>query len=147
MSVILGQDLMVFVGDKPIAYSTTCKLSTSATAEDLNSKDSGEWDESIITKFGWSVTSDALLAVDETETGNLDIEDLWASYIAKSLVTIKFAQKSGTSPAWVAKPSSKAFVGSAYITKLDANADKSGAATFSIEFKGNGKLERVTLPL
>lgn len=145
MATILGSDLMVFVDNKPIAFSTSAKISVNANAEDISSKDSGKWEESLITKYGWIVSADALFSIDGAGTGNSDLSELWTPFVNATKVTVAFAIKDGTSPNWTKKTGTKAFSGSGYITKLDANADQKGVATYSIEIKGDGELQLATV--
>lgn len=145
MATILGSDLMVFVDNKPIAFSTSAKISVNANAEDISSKDSGLWEESLITKFSWTVSTDALYSIDGASTGNSDLSELWTSFVGKTKVSVAFAVKDGTSPNWTKKTGSKAFTGSGYIVKLDANADQKGVANYSIEIKGDGELQLATV--
>lgn len=140
MATILGSDLMIFIDDKPIAFSTNAKLSIGTAVEEISTKDSGEWEDFLITKFNWSVTSDALYSIDGASSGNTDTSELWASFIGKTDVSVALAIKDGTSPNWIKKTGSKAFTGTGKITKLDVNADAKGVATFSIEIKGKGQL-------
>ncbi len=140
MSTVLGTDLMIFVDGKPIAYSTSAKLSVSVNAEDVTSKDSGEWEEAELTKFSWSASTDALFSIDGASTGNSDLSELWGTFLNKTLVNVTFGIKDGTSPDWAAKVGTKAFVGTAQIIKLDVNADVNGVASYSIELKGKGSL-------
>lgn len=145
MATILGTDLMLFVDNEPIAYSTSAKLSVSVNAEDVTSKDSGDWEESELTKFNWTASTDALFSVDGGSSGNKDMSELWTAFINKTEVAVTFAIKDGTSPNWTPKSGTNAFVGTAQIVKLDVNADVNGVATYSIELKGKGKLEMQTI--
>lgn len=145
MATILGTDLMIFIEGQPVAYSTSAKLSIAANTEDVSSKDSGMWEESIITKFSWTVSTDALFSIDGASSGNLDISDLWNYYINRNQVEVVLAIKSGTSPDWHPKANTKGFSGQGRIVKMDVNADAKGIATYSIEVKGDGELAMVTM--
>jgi len=137
-----GGDLMVFVNDQPIAFSTSAKLSVSVNTRELTSKDSANWTEKKTGRYTWNASTDALYNMSTTGTTQ-SVNDLYAIFTGGTSTTIKFASKSGTSPSWTAGTSVKYFSGTAYITAFDFNASDGETASYSVTFDGTGELTLV----
>lgn len=137
---VLGKDLMLFVGGKAIALSTSCKITVSAETIDTQSKDSGVWNEKDVKKIGWTCSSDNTFSADANING---YDALFALMIAAQPVEIAFgipANKSTEYPADGWKLPLKPYTGKAIITSLDLNAADGDKATFSISLDGTGAL-------
>lgn len=137
-----GGDLMVFVTDQPIAFSTASKLSVSVNMRELTSKDSSNWSEKKTGRYTWNASTDALYNMSTTGTTQ-SVNDLYASFTGGTAVVIKFASKTGTSPSWTVNSSVKYFTGTAYITSFDFNASDNESASYSVTFEGTGELTLV----
>ena len=62
-NVILGTDLMLFKGNKTLAFATSCKLTINANVLETSSKDSGKWVSKQAAKLSWTASSDNLFTV------------------------------------------------------------------------------------
>lgn len=144
-NIIQGSDLMAFMGGKSLAFATGCKLSINAETTETSHKDiGGDWTSETVKKLNWSVTSDNLYS----EEG---YSSLFDAMIAKQPIALVFATQTATAddemPAggWAPKANS-GYSGQALITNIEANAPDGDNATFSVTFKGVGKLAKVTAP-
>lgn len=137
---VLGKDLMLFIGGKAIALATSCKLGLSAETIDIQSKDSGVWNEKDIKKLGWNCSSDNVFSADADING---YDKLFALFVAAKPVDISFGIPSNKgnempSAGWTAP--AKPYKGKALITSLELNAPDGDKATFSVSLDGTGKL-------
>jgi predicted secreted protein len=133
-------------GMKPLAFSTSAKLTVALDTREVSSKDSADWKEFLGAKFEWTVTSDSLYALSgdtNMNSGTTAADTLFALMVAKNQVSISFASKSGTSPVWTVNSSKARFTGSAIITNFDLTADDNASATYSITLKGSSTLSLV----
>lgn len=142
--LVYGGDLMLFASSgatvAPLAFSQSAKLSISMDTREISSKDStGDFKDYASGKFGWTVSSDALVNFAATGTTN-SVDDLYTMMINKTLVNIAFGQKTGTSPSWTVNTNKKRYTGQAYITSIDLNASDNDNATYSINLQGTGAL-------
>lgn len=141
---VLGKDLMLFVGGKAIALSTSCKIGLSAETIDTQSKDSGIWNEKDIKKLGWNCSSDNVFSADE---GANSYDALFALMIDCQPVDIAFgipANKGREMPSdgWTLPASP--YRGKALMTSLELNAPDGDKATFSVSLDGTGALAKGT---
>ena len=146
MSKIKGGDLMLFVGNKSIAYATNHTLSINAETADTSNKDEGggDWASNEVKILSWSATSENLYSVD----GQGDnFSDLFDFMVAKTPIAAVFSKKSQTATdvptgGWTA--SVPKYTGNVVITKLELNAPNGDYATYTVEFQGVGALTKVT---
>lgn len=152
MSVIKGGDLMLFVGDKSIAYATNHTLNISADTKETSSKDSGgKWQTSEVGVLSWTCTSENLCGNDGEGIGYQELIDMM---VAREAVTGVFALE-GNSPnladgkldtvpkdGWTAKANS-GYTGQMIITSIDVNAPNGENATFTVNFTGVGALTKI----
>lgn len=138
-----GDELMVFMNNKSIAFATSHSLSLSSNTLDIASKDHGYWGASKVGKLSWEITSENLY----TEEGYDALQTAWAN---KTEVTLIWGKPSdykpegivgGTSDAWTA-PIAGYYTGKAIITSLSLNAATGDNATFSATFTGVGPFEK-----
>lgn len=137
---VLGKDLMLFVGGKAIALSTSCKIGVSAETIDTQSKDSGIWNEKDIKKIGWNCSSENCFSADADING---YDALFAMMVAAQPVDVAFgipSNKANGLPdiGWAAP--AKPYTGKALITSLELNAPDGDKATFSVSLDGTGVL-------
>lgn len=144
--IIKGDELMLFKGNKSLAYATSHTLSISGNAMSTASKDHGYWDASQIGNISWEVTSENLYTED-------DYDALFDAMISKQPIDVVFAKASnydangltttgGTVEAWTAGAGYK---GKAVITSLEANAPTGENATYSVTLTGSGALTKTSV--
>ena len=142
-TLVYGGDMMLFITisgtTKPLAHSSSAKLSVSRDIAKYSSKDSGNYNGKRPGLMDWTASSDALITWSPTGT-TLGTDALWNYYQNGTLVSLVFGVKSGTSPSWTHNTAIKYLSGQAYISSMDFNADNSGMATYSINLDGNGAL-------
>lgn len=150
-SIVKGQELMVFMGGKSIAWATSHSLNVTAATGDISTKDHGFFAATNLTSISWEITSENLYTDDgynalykamaitrepvEIVFGHYsDSTDLATSGIADS-ETESWTAPSGSSTVY--------YTGNAYITSLTANAANGDNATFSVTFSGVGQLAQM----
>lgn len=142
--IIKGDELMLFKGNKALAYATSHTLTISGNALSIASKDHGYWDASQVGNISWEVSSENLYTEE-------DYDALFDAMIAKTPVTVIFAKASnydqnglaavgGTVQAWTPGAGKQ---GTAVITSLEANAATGENATFTVTLTGSGPLTKV----
>ena len=124
---INGTDLLVFVGGTAITHSDSCSISFSMGTRPASTKDSGGWRELLEAGREWSVSCDAMVALDAT----YGIEELWGIINSRTSVTVKFATSDATD---------RFFSGTAWLTAVDITAGQEDTATFTASFDGTAKL-------
>lgn len=145
--IIKGDDLMVFVGNKSIAFATSHTLTLSAATQEISCKDSGIWNDTLVNKISWEATSDNLYSIGDYHK----MAYLMTKREKVQLVFgLAYAPQDGhingiNSPtdAWspMAPGSNNGnMTGYAFITNLTANAASGDNATFSVTFQGVGAL-------
>lgn len=137
-----GGDIMLFIEDAPLAFSTSAKLDISLKTRDIGSKDSGNWDEKAAAKMSWTASTDALMTDSGLVGTTNTIDELYTAMIARTAVDVVFATATGTSPSWTpsAVAGKKKFTGTGFITSLSLNAADGDNATYSVSIEGTGAL-------
>lgn len=147
MTKVKGQDMMLFLDDKSIAFATNHTLEISGESTDTSNKDegAGDWSSNEVSILSWSATSDNLYSLDG-EGDNF--EDLFDIMVAKTPVDAIFAKKSQASSVvdvptggWTA--STSGYKGKVVITKLSLNAPNGEFATYTVQLQGVGALEKI----
>lgn len=150
-TIVKGQELMLFMGGKSIAFATSHTLTVTGNTSDISSKDHGFFAASSLTSITWEISSENLytdgaydklfdamvnkrVPVDVVFGHYTDDKTLAVSGIADDPEHESWTAPSGASPVY--------YTGKAYITSLTANAANGDNATFSITLSGVGKLEQ-----
>ena len=142
MSKIKGEDMMVFLGGKSIAFATNHTLTISAETSDTSNKDetSGGWSSSEVTKLSWTGTSENMMA----NAGNgVTYEELVKYMIAKKPLDFVFGGCKETDPGnngFTLGTNITSLAGKAYITSLQVNAQNGEQSTYTVDFTGTGAL-------
>ena len=134
MSKIKGQELMLFLGGKSIAYATSHTLEISAETADTSNKDEGGGD--------WA-SSENLFTTDGNGSG---YDTLFDYMIKKTPIDAVFGQKKETAvdvptQGWTANTTG-VYEGKVVITSLSLNAPNGEYATYSVQFTGVGALKK-----
>lgn len=143
-TTVFGDELMVFLNNKSIAYATSHTLNITGNTIDISSKDSGYFGASEIGNITWEITSENLFTDGEYDT-------LFSAMLAKTPVTLVFGHAKDyntnglgdSSTNWIPDTSvgAKYYEGPAIITSLQANANTGENSTYSITLTGNGPLQ------
>lgn len=158
--ILKGQQLMVFLNGKAIAWATSCALNVTAGTSEISTKDHGFFGATSVTSISWEVSSENLAAhatYDELykmmaitrEPVQLvfgrytDNAELATSGIADSSTDNWTAPYNGTTNEAATPSTYTYYTGKANITTLNLNAPNGDNATFSVTFSGVGELRQV----
>ena len=139
---IKGQELMLFVNGKSIAYATNHTLNLSAELADVSNKDegSGDWKVQEVKQMSWEATTENLYSVD-------GYSSLFTLMTAKTPITAVFAPKTETDinvPSGGTWTASVGYTGQVIINSISVNAQVGDYATFTVNFTGVGALTAYT---
>ena len=126
---INGTDLLLYVDNVAISYSTSCSISiTGPGAFSVSNKDSKNWDEKLQARgYSWTASAEAMTTFD----GTLCIDEIFELFRNNQSVTIKMSTDDAAD---------RFFSGSATATSFNMDAPDNEASTFSVEFEGLGEL-------
>lgn len=145
--VINGGDLMLFIGDKSIAFATSHKLSINVETVETTSKDSGgKWVSKAARKISWNCSTENLYSNDGE---GVTFDQLFDKLVAREEVNAVFclekdyATKADEVPTggWIPSTAGT-YSGKVIITALEANAPNGDNATFTATFEGVGALTK-----
>jgi len=131
VGVILGTNMLLYVDDTAISYSTDCSISiTGPGGAEVNHKDSDNWMVKLKKKgITWTASASGMMAFDGS---GVDLRALFLSLTDLTSVNIKMS---------TATAGNLLFHGSAVITGLSLDAPDDEGGTFSVEFEGLGRLQ------
>lgn len=145
-----GDELMLFINNKPVALATAHTLSLSTDEIDVANKDAGFYGATISGKRSWELSSDALYSYNgigsNTSYGYKTFFDAWSSgeeiavkFTSASNYDIKgISEYGGTPNAWT--PTTSYWSGNARVTSLELTANTGEIASFSATLTGQGAL-------
>lgn len=139
-----GGDMMLFLANLPIAFSTAAKLDITLATRDISSKDSGKWTTKAGGRLSWSASTDALYT--EVLTGTLtttSYDELYSMMTAREPIGFAFAATTGTSPVWTIDSTKKNFIGDVIIVGLSVSASDGETVTYSVSLEGTDDLVMV----
>ena len=142
-NITKGDQLMLFVGGKSIAFATAHTLTLTTNTTDIASKDHGIYGAKDVSTITWEITTENLFAESDYAT-------LVDSMLAGQAVDVVFANaaswvKTGidnSSKTWTPDSAGTQLSGKALITSLTANANTGENATFSATFTGVGAISK-----
>lgn len=145
--IIKGDDLMVFLNDKSIAFATNHTISLNSNLTEITCKDGNGWSTGIAGSKSWEATSENLycsaLSGDNKDNTAYNMLPL---FINSTPIDLKFTIKNTSTP--TTSPSTAYFTpntniynsqmlsGQAIITSFNINANSGDNATMSVTFKG-----------
>lgn len=139
MGIIKGQNLRLKIGEKYVAFATSCTVHVSAQLEESSTKDStNDFTEQSITGMSWDISTDALFSVDTDSTGmnGIDALDL---ILAKTKVKVEFTQAEGTKNR-VPPTGAVKYSGWAWVNDISFNATNRQNASYTLQAQGDGEL-------
>ena len=142
--IIKGDELMLFNGEKSIAYATSHTLTINGNSIDISSKDHGYWGASEVGNITWEITSENLYT-------DKYYGELFDAMVTRSQLTVAFGFASnwdvnglsGTNAEYTLNKTKTYYTGKVYVTSLTANANTGENATLSITLTGSGALTKV----
>lgn len=135
-----GEELMIFIGADPIAYTTSHTLDTSVDTKDVSSKMSGDYDSSMPGKISWSISIEALTSI---TTGHQSKEALMKALVERKPIRVEACEVTrgvDTSGAKTFTKGNVNYQGDCIITKLNEKSSHGEYESFSCELKGTGPL-------
>lgn len=146
-NITKGDQLMLFVAGKSIAFATAHTLTLTANTTDIASKDHGIYGAKDVSTISWEITTENLFAESDYAT-------LVDSMLTGQPVDVVFANaaswvKNGidnSTKTWTPDTKSTQLSGKALITSLTANANTGENATFSATFTGVGAITKAGTP-
>ena len=137
-------ELMVFLDEEPIAFSSSAQLQVSMDTKDSSNKMSGDWDVPLPGKKNFQITTDSLLTA---LTGAKSADTIIAAIIAGTTFGFFFGAAKKTEAgdsATYAKDTAKAnYTGTLLPTECTIKSDNGTIASCSSTFKGVGALTPV----
>ena len=142
-NITKGDQLMLFVGGKSIAFASAPTLTLTTNTTDIASKDHGIYGAKDVSTITWEITTENLFAESDYAT-------LVDSMLAGQTVDVVFANaaswvKTGidnSTKTWTPDTTGTQLSGKALITSLTANANTGENATFSATFTGVGAISK-----
>lgn len=135
-----GEELMIFIDDEPIAYTTSHHRTTNVDTKDVSSKMSGDYDSSMPGKISWGISIEALTSITK---GHKSKDALMKALLQRKPIRIKECDVTrgvDTTGAKTFTMGAVHYQGDAIITKLDEKSTNGEYDSFSSELKGTGPL-------
>lgn len=148
-----GNDLMVFIGGKSVAFATNHTLTFSTETEEIQSKDSGYDGATLKKKVTWEIQTENLFIDKEYDAlvakmqSNSDpyVDVVWGVGKASATGTPTQTTETGITQTWDASTGNYVndttqsyFTGKALISSLVLNAQAGENATYSCTLTGSG---------
>ena len=127
-----GTLLNVYLGNVMIGCATSSELSVNVDLADATCKDDGGWADHIAGLRDWSVSTDGLVAFDDTN----NIGDIYTLLSGRTVVALKFTTNI---------TGDLVFYGNASVASISVSAEMEAAVTYSVEFTGKGPLLKATV--
>lgn len=141
-----GKDLMLWIADKVIALSTSCKITLSSNTVDSATKDDGFWDAQEIGNMNWSATNESVDSADADRTDDYVYDALFELFIAGKPIDVTVGLPANRDDAglpdggWTIPSTGTYYQGKAIIASLDRDATKGNNGTVSVSLTGYGAL-------
>lgn len=150
-TIVKGQELMLFMDGKSIAFATSHTLTVTGNTTDISSKDHGFFAASSLTSITWEISSENLYTdgaydklFDAMVNKRAPIDVVFGHYADDKTLAVNGIADDPEHTSWTAPSGASPvyYTGKAYITSLTANAANGDNATFSVTLSGVGKLEQ-----
>lgn len=142
---IFRGELMLFVGEDPVAFGSSAGLDISTEELDISNKMMGDWAGSLAGKKSFTISSESLLTRKE---GALSFDTLLEKQIAGDPLdfffgSAKAADKDNFGGTFTKDTAQVNYTGKVIITSLSIKSDNGQIVSVSASFKGVGALESV----
>lgn len=141
MAVLDGTDLILSVEGNALAFSTGCKISTSAETGERVTKEavSGKWKEKFVKSYSEQITADGCVITDGTaEQPSYDI--LRAKMLAGEPVTAHYSVREGSTREG---KEAGGYTGQYIITSLELDGQAGDDAKYSVTLENTGAVTKV----
>lgn len=135
-------ELMLFIGEDPIAFGSSAGLDVSTEELDISNKMMGDWAGSLAGKKSFTISSESLLTRKE---GAMSFDTLLDKQIAGEPLdfffgSAKAADKDNFGGTFNKDTAQKNYTGKVIITSLSIKSDNGQIVSVSASFKGVGAL-------
>lgn len=152
--IIAGSDLMLFKDGKSIAHASNHTLSIQPQLSEINTKDTGLWGMSEVTRINWSISAehmyvekefealfDQAMASDPKFTAYFGLKE---GYKGSAQYNSAYSYNVTDDGAWTPEVSNSSYLfkGSVIIDSLEVSAQAGENATFSVSMTGIGPLAK-----
>lgn len=118
----------------PLAHATSCEISFTHSAREATTKDSGGDTQRLPGKRDWSLSTEALFALDyDTPDDRTGITELYAALKAGTKLLVKFTSNI---------LGDYEFNGYCYLSDISVNAGLEENVSYSASFSGTGAITR-----
>ena len=138
-------ELMLFVGEDPIAFGSSAGLDISTEELDISNKMMGDWSGSLSGKKSFTISSESLLTRKE---GAMSFDTLLDKQIKGDPLDFFFGSAKATDKdnfggTYTKDTEQKNYTGKVIITSLSIKSDNGQIVSVSASFKGVGALKPV----
>ena len=142
---IFRGELMLFIGEDPVAFGSSAGLDISTEELDISNKMMGDWAGSLAGKKSFTISSESLLTRKE---GALSFDTLLEKQIAGDPLDFFFgsaeaADKDNFGGTFTKDTAQVNYTGKVIITSLSIKSDNGQIVSVSASFKGAGALTPV----
>ena len=142
---IFRGELMLFIGEDPVAFGSSAGLDISTEELDISNKMMGNWAGSLAGKMSFTISSESLLTRKE---GALSFDTLLEKQIAGDPLEFFFgsaeaADKDNFGGTFTKDTAQVNYTGKVIITSLSIKSDNGQIVSVSASFKGVGALTPV----
>lgn len=142
---IFRGELMLFVGEDPIAFGSSAGLDISTEELDISNKMMGDWSGSLSGKKSFTISSESLLTRKE---GAMSFDTLLDKQIKGDPLDFFFGSAKATDKdnfggTYTKDTEQKNYIGKVIITSLSIKSDNGQIVSVSASFKGVGALKPV----
>lgn len=149
--IIKGSDLMLFKDGKSIAHATSHTLTITPELSEINTKDTGLWGYSEVTKIGWTLNSEHMYVQSAFE--DMFNQGVVSGEKFEVYFGLKHGYKGGSdyNPAytynvtddgnWTPDLTTYLAHGYCFINNISVSAQAGDNATFSVDMTGVGPLQ------
>lgn len=144
MGTLKGQNLRLKVGNKFVAFATSCTIHVSANLEESSTKDTtGDFQNQEVTGLSWDLSTDALFSV-TVDSDAQNGENALGLVLAKQKVDVSFLLTVPNSSKNRTIETGTKWVGQAWVNDISINAANRQNVTYTIQLTGDGPLTTST---
>ena len=144
-----GKDLMLWISDKVIALSTSCKINLAAATVDSATKDDGLWDAQDVGNMSWSASNESVDSADKDRTNDYVYDELFELFVSRKPIDITVGIPSNINDegvpeeGWEKPNAGKYYKGKALMTALDRDSTKGNNGSVTVSLTGYGALKQI----
>ena len=142
--IVKGNELWLFIGTtsatKPTCFAMQHSLNRSLSLTDVSTKDSGDAQSSIPGESSWTASTEALIAINNSDQNAMDFVEIMDAYDTKAPVYVTFGKLSNYNPNGIVDKDDAQewaigtpnWTGKGYINSLQASGNHGGLYSYTI---------------